>query len=92
MTKSLEIGVRDLRNNLSRWLDAVRGGGQIVITERGKPVARLTGMSYTPAMERLVALGALTPARRPKQPADPVGELIKAKGSVAGLVSEQRRR
>jgi len=87
--ETLEIGVKELRNNLSRWLAAVRGGGQVLITDRGKPVARLSGVSYTPAMDRLIAQGAITPARMAKTPA-PRG--VKSKGSVSALVSEQRGR
>lgn len=89
MEGTLEIGVKELRDNLSRWLAAVRGGGQVLITDRGKPVARLSGVSYTPAMERLIAEGAITPARKAKTPA---GRGVKSRGSVSELVSEQRNR
>lgn len=89
MDKALEVGVKELRENLSRWLGAVRDGGQVLITERGKPVARLSGVSYTPAMERLIAEGGLTPARKPKTAAR---KGVKARGSVSELVSEQRTR
>ena len=34
-------GVREARQNLSALLDEVRKGREIVITERGRPVARL---------------------------------------------------
>ena len=34
-------GVREARQNLSALLDEVKQGREIVITERGKPVARL---------------------------------------------------
>ena len=34
-------GVREVRQNLSALLDEVRKGREIVITERGRPVARL---------------------------------------------------
>jgi hypothetical protein len=30
----MEVGVRELRNNLSRYLDRVRGGEEVVITDR----------------------------------------------------------
>ncbi|MGU3501704.1 type II toxin-antitoxin system Phd/YefM family antitoxin [Mycobacterium sp. C31M] len=35
------IGVRELRQHASRYLDAVAAGESIVITDRGRPVARL---------------------------------------------------
>ena len=34
-------GVREARQNLSALLDEVRKGREVVITERGRPVARL---------------------------------------------------
>ena len=34
-------GVREARQNLSALLDEVRKGREVVITERGKPVAKL---------------------------------------------------
>lgn len=35
------VGVRELRQNLSRWLRRVENGESFEVTERGKPVARL---------------------------------------------------
>jgi prevent-host-death family protein len=40
-------GIREARQNLSKLIDEVRERGEVVITERGKPVARL--VRYTPA-------------------------------------------
>ena len=34
-------GIREARQNLSRLLDEVRKGREVVITERGRPVAKL---------------------------------------------------
>ncbi|WP_299070919.1 type II toxin-antitoxin system Phd/YefM family antitoxin [Accumulibacter sp.] len=35
--------IADTRSHLSALLDEIAGGGEIVITRRGKPVARLVG-------------------------------------------------
>ena len=40
----LEVGVRDLKNNLSRYLGQVEAGIEVVVTNRSRPIARLTGM------------------------------------------------
>jgi prevent-host-death family protein len=37
-------GVREARQNLSALLDEVRKGREVIITERGRPVARLVPM------------------------------------------------
>ncbi len=36
-------GIREVRQNLSALIDQVKKGREIVITEHGKPVARLVG-------------------------------------------------
>jgi len=36
----MEVGVRELRTNLSQWIARAKRGQEVVITERGKPVAR----------------------------------------------------
>src|SRR5919109_1747213 len=38
---SESVGVRELRQNLSRYLERVKAGGGVVVTERGRGVARL---------------------------------------------------
>ena len=35
------IGVRELKNRLAHYLRAVREGHSIIVTKRGKPIARL---------------------------------------------------
>lgn len=36
------VGVFEAKNRLTALLDEVEGGGEIIITRRGKPIARLT--------------------------------------------------
>jgi prevent-host-death family protein len=40
-------GVREARQNLSALLDEVRKGREVVITERGRPVAKLVPLDPT---------------------------------------------
>jgi antitoxin (DNA-binding transcriptional repressor) of toxin-antitoxin stability system len=37
----ITAGIKDTKNNLTRYLARVKAGEEVVITERGKPVARL---------------------------------------------------
>jgi prevent-host-death family protein len=37
-----EVGVRELRERLSHYLTEVAGGASIIVTDRGRPVARLS--------------------------------------------------
>lgn len=51
----MNVGVRDLRDGLSRHLAAVRAGAEITVTDHGKPVARLVPYESDSGIERLVA-------------------------------------
>lgn len=52
---SVDVSVTDLRAHLSEWLDRARAGGEVVITDRGIPAARLTARDSTSTWERLTA-------------------------------------
>jgi len=57
------IGVRELRQRASVYLDEVKRGGRVEVTERGKLVALLVPPSPArTARDRLVELGSLLPA------------------------------
>ena len=56
------VGVRELRQNLSVYLERVKAGETLEVTEHGRPVARLSPRppdSMTP-LERLIAEGRIT--------------------------------
>ena len=60
------VGVRELRQNLSRYLDRVKAGEALDVTERGRLVARLSPAAdrsdaYAAAASRF---GASIPAAR----------------------------
>ncbi len=86
----MEVGVRELRDQLRRWLDAVGSGQEVTVTERGKPIARLIGVSSLPPLERLIGEGVITPAKRPRRQ-DQMHHKVRAEGTVSELVAEQRR-
>lgn len=68
MTLMTRIGVRELRQHASRYLDQVKAGETVEVTERGILVALL--QPPTPAAterERLTATGQLLPSTRPRQ-------------------------
>ena len=37
----ISAGIKDVKNNLSRLLNQVKAGEEILITDRGRPVARI---------------------------------------------------
>lgn len=59
------VGVRELRQNLSVYLERVKKGEALTVTDRGKEVAILRPMPKSDDLiERLVAEGRATPAKR----------------------------
>lgn len=89
-TTRSEVGIRELKNGLSGYIDRVRDGEEVIVTDRGRPVARLSALDAPhDRLAELVAAGVVRPPSSsqrylPKQ-------RIKAKGSVSELVAEQRR-
>lgn len=62
----LRIGIRELRQNASRYLQRVNAGETIEITERGQLIAVVSPPSREmSARERLIAEGKLIPAKHP---------------------------
>ncbi len=55
------IGVRELRRDASRWLARVRAGEAFLITERGRPVARLSPVPEPVGYEALLTAGRIAP-------------------------------
>ena len=50
----MEVSIRDMKNRLSKYLKLVRTGKEVVITDRGKPVAQLTLVKPTAESEEEV--------------------------------------
>jgi len=85
----MEAGVRELRDHLSRYLEAVRDGREVTVTDHGKAVARLVPLDQPRTIDRLISEGLVSPAQRAKRPR--AGRRIDASGPVSDLVAEQRR-
>jgi prevent-host-death family protein len=61
---SPRVGVRELRQNLSVYLDRVKAGERLEVTEHGRPVALLVPLP--PAEDqiaRMIAEGKIIPAK-----------------------------
>ena len=55
------IGIRELRQNASRYIERVKKGESFEVTQRGIPVAMLTPAQKPSLYDRLVAEGKLIP-------------------------------
>jgi prevent-host-death family protein len=58
-----EIGIRALKQNASAVVARAASGETLTITDRGRPVARLTPLVRSP-LEALIESGHARPARR----------------------------
>ena len=65
MTVATSIGIRELRNGLSRHLANVRDGDEIVVTDHGTPIARITPYRTNHTEDLLQELIASGRARPP---------------------------
>ncbi len=84
------IGIAEFRRDLKRYLDVAASGEEVVVTDRGTAVVRLTGIDSASIMEELYRSGLITPPRSSDR-FDPAEiEPIHATGDVSGLVSDQR--
>jgi prevent-host-death family protein len=60
-----QIGIRELRKNLSRAIEEVRNGETLEVTSNGHPVARIVPVKHATKLEQLIAEGKARPALRP---------------------------
>jgi len=64
----MKIGLREANQQFSRLLKTVRGGREVLLTERGRPLAVLklirNGDKTKVAIQRLEAAGFLRPASK----------------------------
>ncbi|TMK24470.1 MAG: type II toxin-antitoxin system prevent-host-death family antitoxin, partial [Actinobacteria bacterium] len=49
-----EVGVRELHDRLSEHLERVERGGEVVVTRRGRPIARLSAIDEQDPMQDLI--------------------------------------
>ncbi|HEY0168914.1 MAG TPA: type II toxin-antitoxin system prevent-host-death family antitoxin [Jatrophihabitans sp.] len=87
----MDVAISRLRAELSGWIEHVRTGEEVVITERGVPVARLLPIDTAPLIERLTEQGVLGRPERADRPSARGVVRARATGSVSELVAEQRR-
>jgi len=87
----VDVPVTELRAHLSEWLERVRGGEEVVITDRGVPVARLLGMSATATLQRLAADGVIGRDVSARRPTASGRERPRPRRPVSAVIGEQRR-
>lgn len=75
-----EVGIKELKNRLTHYLRRTKQGEEVIVTERGKPIALLQPIttaeratSIEARLSRLASLGILTlPTRRTRHKLTPI--------------------
>jgi prevent-host-death family protein len=86
--ESATIGIRELRDGLSRHLADVRAGTELTVTDHGRPIARIVPIGSDSGLEALVRAGLAT---LPRSRRAALPEPVDASGTVSDLVADQRR-
>jgi len=87
----MDVAVSTLRAELADWIERVRQGEEVVVTDRGTPVARLIAVDTAPLLERLTREGVLSRPRTGARPRARGASRARADRPVSELVDEQRR-
>jgi prevent-host-death family protein len=85
-----EVGVRELHDQLSRYVQHVKDGGEVVVTMRGRRVARLVRVDGVDPLADLRARGLVREPTAPRSPRAQRARLEAAK-PVSDLIADQRR-
>lgn len=81
----MEVGIRELKNGLSRYLKRVQDGESVVVTEHGRAVARIVPIGLPERLGAMIADGRMTwsggrfraPSKVPRpSPGAPVSDYV----------------
>lgn len=92
----MQASIREMKNRLSQYIKRVRAGREVVITDRGKPVARLVPIGPEAADEadivaRTLALPWVRPGKGGKPKGLRTGIKLRGKGPTAAEIVLQDR-
>jgi prevent-host-death family protein len=89
----MQIGLREANQQFSRLMKAVRGGKEVLLTERGRPLAVVrpirAGDELESIIQRLEAAGFLRPASK-RGTLPPWGARSMRGGAVSQTIRQER--
>jgi prevent-host-death family protein len=86
----IEVGVAELRAQLSRYLTQVRQGTEIVVTDHGHPIAYI-GARHRTRLDEMIAQGRARPPMRRRRTTPEAVEYNGSLDDVTRSVQSQRR-
>ncbi len=60
----MKLGLREANQQFSRAIRAVRAGREVVLTDRGRPIAVIAPIKASPAWQAMAEEGLIRPAAR----------------------------
>ena len=91
----METGIRELKDNLSRYIRRIEAGERILVTTHGRVVAELVPMGAgrrgrASQFDLLVASGVITPPVEDGDPLEGCPEIRLPPGTAAALIDSDR--
>lgn len=91
----METGIRELKNNLSRYIRCIEAGERVVITAHGRVVAELVQPGKDPQgranrFYQLTTSGVITPPVEDGDPLEGCPEIGLPAGTAAALIDDDR--
>ena len=91
----METGIRDLKDNLSRYIRRIEAGERVVVTAHGRVVAELVPpiakrRGKTSQFDTLIASGVIAPPDEDGDPLEDCPEIGLVSGTAAALIDQDR--
>jgi prevent-host-death family protein len=94
--RPVQVGVRELKNRLTAYLKLAKADGEVIVTERGRPIALIEPIGKVRADSsleaRIAALAAKGEIQTPERRLTPRIRRVKAAGPLLSeqIVAERR--
>ena len=85
----MDVGVRELKQRLSEYLDHAARGERIIVTDRGRPRATLGPLAGGDHIARGVDEGWITPPAKAGPP-PPRPHRVRTEATIAEILAEDR--
>ena len=94
-TRTMEIGIRELKDNLSRYIRRIEAGDRIAVTSHGRVVAELvpparSRVGRSKQFDRLAAAGIIRPALESGDPLEDWPDIRLPRGTAAAIIDKDR--
>jgi prevent-host-death family protein len=86
---AMTVGVRDLRDHLSRYLAEVKAGRSILVTEHGTVIGSIVPMHFTERTMQLYREGKVNLPTLPKRDVDDF-QRVHVEGGIQDILREVR--